>query len=137
MADSTADVQARRISSPDDLNDYLHVTSPKIWMLLVAVVLVIAGLLIWSAQATVESYATGTAQAHNGELTVVFDDAEKAVNVKAGMEMEVGSNICEVLSVGVDEQGNVIASAQTNIPDGAYDVRVGYSTIQVLSMLFN
>ena len=35
-----------RMSSPEQLNDYLKVTSPKIWVLLVAVVLLVAGLLL-------------------------------------------------------------------------------------------
>lgn len=137
MAEVTAEEQTGRISSPEQLNDYLHVTNPKVWMLLVAVTLVIAGLLLWGGFATVESYASGTAIATNGELSVTFDDPEKAANVQAGMEMEVGANTCEVLTVGTDEQGNVVASAQANIPNGTYDVRVGYNTVQVISMLFN
>ena len=128
---------ARRMSSPEQLNDYLKVTNPKIWILLTAVVLLVAGLLVWSCFTTVESYATGTARAVGGELTVVFDNAEKASKVQPGMEMEVGDVKTEVLTVGTDDDGNVVASAQTTIPDGTYDVRVGYSTMQVISMLLN
>ena len=82
--------EARRISSPEQLNDYLKVTSPKIWLLLVAVILLIAGLILWSSFTTIESYATGTAKASGGEVTVTFDDAGKANNVQAGMMLEVG-----------------------------------------------
>ena len=53
------------------------------------------------------------------------------------MEMEVGGMSTEVLTVGTDSDGNIIASAQTNIPDGTYDVRVGYNSAQVISMLLN
>ena len=127
----------RRISSPEQLNDYLKVTSPKIWLLLVAVVLLVVGLLLWSGFTTMESYATGTARAVGGELTVTFDDPGKASKVQAGMEMEVGDVKTEVLSVGTDEDGEYVASAQANIPDGSYDVRVGYKSTQVISMLLN
>ena len=127
----------RSISSPEQLNDYLKVTSPKIWLLLVAVILLIAGLLLWSGFTTNESYATGTARAVGGELTVTFDDAAKAEKVKAGMEMEVGDVHTEVLTIGTGENGELVASAQANIPDGLYSVRVGYNTTQVISMLLN
>lgn len=137
MTGETAEAQAGRISSPEQLNDYLHVTNPKVWMLLVAVALLVAGLLLWSAFATVESYASGTAVATNGELAVTFENAEKASNVKTGMEMEVAGETCTVLSVGTDSNGNVVATAAVNIPNGTYDARVGYNTIQVISMLFN
>ena len=138
MGSATAEVrQGRRMSSPEQLNDYLKVTSPKIWVVLIAVILLIAGLLVWSSFATIESYATGTAIADNGELTVVFDDAKKADRVQPGMELEIGDVKTVVLTVGTDENGDVVASAKTSIPDGAYNVRVGYNSAQVISMLLN
>ena len=128
---------ARRISSPEQLNDYLKVTTPKVWLLLLAVALIIVGLLLWSGFTTIESYATGTAIADGGELTVTFDDAAKADKVQAGMEMEVGDVKAEVLTVGTDADGQLVASAHANIPDGSYEVRVGYNATQVISMLLN
>ena len=127
----------RRISSPEQLNDYLKVTSPKIWVLLSAVILLVAGLLLWSSFTTIESYATGMAQAVGGELVVTFDDPEKASKVQPGMEMEVGDVETEVLAVGTNENGDLIASAHAHIPDGSYKVRVGYKATQVISMLLN
>lgn len=126
-----------RISTPEQLNDYLHVTNPQIWMLLIAVILIVSGLLLWSGFATVESYVNGTANASNGELTVTFEDHDKAANVKAGMQMEVGGETCEILAVGTNEDGATIATAKKAIPDGTYSARVGYSSTQVISMLFN
>jgi hypothetical protein len=125
------------MSSPEQLNDSLRVTNPKVWMLLVAVVLLLVSLLVWSSLTTIESYATGTARAVGGELSVTFDDQDKARKVTPGMEMNVGDVETEILTVGVDGDGNIVASARTTIPDGTYLVRVGYSTTQVLSMLLN
>ena len=128
---------SRRISSPEQLNDYLKVTSPKIWVLLAAVVLLVVGLLLWGSFTTIESYATGTARAVGGDLVATFDDPAKAGKVEPGMEMEVGGVKTEVLTVGTDVAGNLVASARANIPDGSYDVRVGYKSTQVISMLLN
>lgn len=138
MGDGETGTQsARRISSPEQLNDYLKVTNPKIWLLLVAVALLILGLLLWSGFTTIESYATGTARAIGGELTVSFDDPDKASRVQAGMEMEVGDVKTEVLTVGKNDAGEIVASARAIVPDGTYGVRVGYKRTQVLSMLLN
>ena len=138
MSGDIAETQhARSISSPEQLNDYLKVTSPKVWVLLAAIVLLVAGLLLWSGFTTIESYATGTARAVGGELAVLFDDPDKAAKVQPGMEMDVGDVKTEVLTVGMDENGNIVASAHANIPDGSYAVRVGYKTTQVISMLLN
>lgn len=128
---------ARRITSPELLDDYLKVTNPRVWLLLAAVILLFVGLLLWSGFTTIESYATGSARAVGGELTVTFDDPQKASRVQPGMDMEVGDVQTEVLTVGQTADGDIIASAQANIPDGSYAVRVGYNSTQVLSMLFN
>ncbi|MBQ9420511.1 MAG: hypothetical protein IJU30_01970 [Lachnospiraceae bacterium] len=49
-----------QISSPEELNDYLHVTGPSVWLVLTAVILLLAGMLIWSSVASFDSFATGT-----------------------------------------------------------------------------
>ena len=138
MGDERDELQnARRISSPEQLDDYLKVTTPKVWVLLVAVILLVGGLLLWSGFTTIESNVTGTARAVGGELTVTFADPAKAAKVEPGMEMEVGGVKTEVLTIGTDDAGNLVASAHANIPDGSYDVRVGYKSTQVISMLLN
>ena len=131
------DSSARRISSPEQLNDYLKVTSPKVWVLLAAIALLIVGLFVWSSFTTMESYASGTARAVGGELTIAFDDEKKAERVEPGMQIEIGDVKTEVLAVGTDGEGRIIASARANIPDGSYAVRVGYASTQVISMLLN
>ena len=50
-----------RISSPEALNDYLRVTGPAVWLVLSAIILLIAGMLIWSSVASIDSIAAGTA----------------------------------------------------------------------------
>ena len=111
--------------------------SPKIWVLLAAVALLVVGLLLWSGFTTIESYVTGSAHAVGGQLVVTFDDPAKASKVQPGMEMTVGDVKTEVLTIGTDANGGLVASAHANIPDGLYEVRVGYRTTQVLSMLLN
>ena len=79
-----------RVSSPEQLSDYLHVTSPAIWVVLSAVILLLASLFVWSGVTAVESYAAGTAEVRGGVLTLRFDDADKAANVTEGMDVKVG-----------------------------------------------
>lgn len=37
-----------RISSPDKINDYIKTTTPGIWIVLIAVLLILAGTIVWS-----------------------------------------------------------------------------------------
>ena len=126
-----------RVSSPEALQDYLHVTSPAIWAVLAAVVLLLIGLFVWSSVTAVESYAAGEAEVRSGVLTLRFDDAEKAASVEVGMTVRLGDMTTPVLSIGTDEDGNPIAVASVALPDGIYEARVGYRSIQIIKLLFN
>ena len=37
-----------RVSSPEQLNDYIRVTTPSVWIVLLAIVLLLVGMLAWT-----------------------------------------------------------------------------------------
>lgn len=49
-----------RVSSPEELNDYIRVTNPSVWIVLLALVLLLAGMLVWSI------FGRVTVQTENG-----------------------------------------------------------------------
>lgn len=52
-----------RISSPEQLNDYIKVTTPSVWLVLVATIIILVGVLVWSMLGTVEQEkADGTSK---------------------------------------------------------------------------
>lgn len=126
-----------RISSPEALSDYLRVTSPMVWLILAAVILLLAGMLIWSAVASIDSVATGTAQVKDGTMRIYFDDDQIARNVQSGMKVVTGEEENYVVSVGTDDAGRLFASAVTALADGSYPVKVIFRQTQVLRLLFN
>ena len=46
-----------RVSSPEALNDYIRVTTPSVWVVLIALVVLLLGMLAWSIFGTVETHA--------------------------------------------------------------------------------
>lgn len=126
-----------RIQSPEQLNDYLRVTNPSVWVILAAVALILAGALIWGSFAYIDSFVTGTAEVKDGVMTVTFEDEALAKNVKAGMNVTVGDTASAIASVGRASDGSLFAQAQTALADGSYQVKVSYRQTQVLDLLFN
>ena len=126
-----------RVSSPEQLSEYLRVTTPAIWVVLAAVILLLVSLFVWSGVTAVESYATGRAEVRGGVLTMAFDNAEQAGNVEVGMNVQVGSMVTSIRSVGRDADGRLLAVADAALPDGSYEARVGYRKTQIIKMLFN
>ena len=58
---SSDENNAKRISSPEQLNDYLRVTKPAVWIVLVAVAALFVGILVWACFVQIGSSAAGGA----------------------------------------------------------------------------
>ena len=126
-----------RISSPEALDDYLHVTTPSVWLILIAIIMLLVGMLIWSHVATIDSFATGHAQVENGKMYIEFDNEQIARNVQSGMIVTAGETQSKIISVGVDSKGKIFAVAPTELADGYYVVDVLFRQTQVIHLLFN
>ena len=90
-----------RISSPEQLNDYLRVTSPGVWMILSAVVLLLIGVFIWGVFGRIEATTQASVVTENGGSTcIVPQSAIKGVlqyrTVKIdGVEKELVPDVLE------------------------------------------
>lgn len=126
-----------RISSPEQLNDYLHVTSPSVWVILLAVIILLVGVVIWAYATTIESYVEGSGEVKAGVMTIRFSDQSFAKNVETGMSVTAGGSETTVSNVGRDPHGLLFATANTTLADGFYPVRICYRMTQVMRLLFD
>lgn len=46
-----------RVNSPEQLNDYIHVTRPSVWLILGAVTLLLLGVVIWGIFGSIDGAA--------------------------------------------------------------------------------
>ena len=112
-----------RISSPEDLTGYLRVTSPGMWIILAAVIVLLAGLFAWSAVGTLETTVDATAivQDHTAQIVASGQGADE---LEAGMPLRIASQEFVIVSVDYDEYGRATAHAEVPLPDGIYDAAV-------------
>ena len=68
---------AEKLRSPDDLDKFVRVTNPSVWVVLAACVALLAGLLAWGVFGAVTSSVSTTGVAINGKA-MCFLDAEDA-----------------------------------------------------------
>lgn len=125
-----------RISAPDDLSQYLHVTRPSVWFIMGAVILLLCGTLVWANFMSVKSRVLGQARVENKIAAVTFDDQTRAGRIEVGMPAKVGNLETEIDSVGRDAAGRVICACQTDLPDGTYSFEATYKVTKIISFLF-
>ncbi len=112
-----------RISSPEDLTGYLRVTNPGMWIVLAAVIVLLAGIFAWSAVGTLETTvdAAVIVQDHTAQIVA---SGQSAYELEAGMPLRIASQEFVIASVDCDEYGRTTAYAEVQLPDGSYDAAV-------------
>ena len=80
-----------RVSSPEQLNDYIRVSNPSVWMMLAAVVVLLAGVCVWGIFGRLESKILSAGTSENG-IFICYVTEEEAAKVKTGMLVKVNGN---------------------------------------------
>ena len=110
-----------RVSSPDQLTDYLRVTNPGIWVLLAGIVLLLAGVLVWFSIGTLETVIPVKARVEAQRALVI---PEEAGTLAAGMPLRIDSEAYALESIETDEYGRSFGVARVALPDGVYSAEV-------------
>ena len=78
-----------RLKSPEQLNDYIRVANPGVWLVLGAIILLLVGIVIWGVFGTVESTVDTGVLVENGTITCYVGEAD-AARLSSGMEITIG-----------------------------------------------
>ncbi|MGM9644943.1 MAG: hypothetical protein ACI3X1_07640 [Eubacteriales bacterium] len=145
-----------RMSSPEQLNDYIKVTNPGVWMVLSAIVILLIGVCVWGVFGKLETKLTVAAVSQDGQ-TVLYVKEDNLSSVKENMSVYIGDETYKVTSVsaqpvavseGISEYalhlGNLqigewvyIVQINGNIPDGAYKAQIVTDSVSPLYFVFN
>lgn len=107
-----------RISSPEDLTDYLKVTNPGVWVVLAAVIVLLCGIFVWSCVGTLETKEKASVIVEDHSAIVVLTDSNV---LKEGMPLRVSTEEVTIASVYSDEYGRLVGKAEIALPDGTYE----------------
>ena len=145
-----------KMSSPEDLNDYVKVTSSGVWIVIVAIILLLIGAIVWGVTSTLSSGVSCAVIIENGtaKCYILEDLCE---NVKPGMVVKVqgqdyalgaknpepvGFNIMDnayVLHVlDQDDESRVWTyeyNMDMNLEDGMYKGNVALSRISPITFI--
>ena len=98
-----------RLLSPDDLDRYVRVTSPSVWVALLAIVALLAGILAWGIFGAVSTSVSAVGTCVEGRALCLLD-AESVANVHEGDFASVGGRQVTVASVSATPLSRAEAS---------------------------
>ena len=111
-----------KINSPEQLNDYLKVTNPGIWVILAAVITLLIGFIAWASLGKLE--------------TSVWTTENTPVPISAGMKVRIGSEEYSIASMGRDDNGKAVAHIPVQLLDGYYEAKIVVESVSPVTFLF-
>ncbi|MCM1135212.1 MAG: hypothetical protein NC400_06505 [Clostridium sp.] len=91
----------QRISSPEQLDDYIHLSNPGVWMILAAVIVLLAGVCVWGIFGRLDTTIDCVCIADGGKSAVYIKEAQIS-SVKEGMEITVDGQTYAAGAVGAE-----------------------------------
>ena len=143
-----------RISSPEQLTDYIHVTSPAGWMLLGAIIVLLAGICVWGIFGRLDTALTVAAQSRDGAVVLYVKEPDIG-KVKAGLPVRIGENEYRitgwaeapaaltdeayVMHIGGLEPGEWVYTAYIDgtLPEGIYTAEIIVEQVAPLAFVWN
>ncbi len=145
-----------RVSSPEQLNDYIRVSNPGIWMILAAIVVLLVGAIVWGVVGRLDTTISTVAVAENGDVTIYVKEADVA-SIENGMTVRIGDKegtVTEIASspVAVDDTfsdyalhvGNLVSGewvfavkVSGDFTDGVHSAEVVIESVSPISFVLN
>ncbi len=145
-----------RISSPEELDGYLKVVNPGIWIVLGTIIVLLMGFIVVCTVGTVEDKDNVVAFVSNNEVTVYLNDQqtdkltedsvlriegnEQSITKSEGVPMCIDDKFDEYKIYYVKAQkGDWVTEYKgscNNLKDGMYDATVLYESFKPVNLLF-
>ena len=77
-----------KVSSPEQLNEYIRVANPGVWMVLAAIVILLAGVVVWGFIGHLDTTLDTAVVCENGEAVIYVKEAD-AEKIAVGMTVRV------------------------------------------------
>lgn len=87
-----------RVSDPEQLNDYIRVTNPGVWMVMCAVILLLTGVCVWGVFGQLDTTVTVAAVTENHQ-TVCYIKETDLDSLDTGMQVMIGEATYQIRDI--------------------------------------
>lgn len=144
-----------KINSPESLNEYIKVTNPSVWIILVGVILLIIGALVFGTIGKIDTNINSAVEVSGGIATLYIGE-EDIDKVKPDMTVKIDGTDYKIMSIasrpleasGIDSfvlhKGNLEESEwlypitlEGVIEDGVYNASITIERVSPISYILN
>ena len=121
-----------RISSPEQLNDYIKVSNPSVWLIISAMLILMVAFSVWAFSGNITSEVSGegvfmsTSQG-TVDSVVCYVDVHQAQKISEGMEVRIYNNFKQM-----EAYVNGSVAKISNVPVKKEDILNNYSNEHIV-----
>ena len=127
-----------KVKSPENLDDYIKVSNPGVWLLLVCVIILLAGACVWGIFGHIDSTVPTVVSVENGEVSCRIAP-EDVSSVRVGLIVRFADTETLITDMEKDGEGAYICTlfAKDAHVDGFYDGVVVVESYKPMSFVLN
>lgn len=127
-----------KVKSPENLDDYIRVSNPGVWLLLISVIVLLAGACVWGVFGHIDSTVPTVVRVENGEVScrIASDDI---TSVRVGLVVRFADTetiITDMEKDGEDAYKCTLLAKDAHV-DGFYDGVVVIESYRPMSFILN
>lgn len=120
MSDLFRKKSMEKVNSPEQLNDYIRVSNPSVWMVLAAVIVLLAGVCVWGVFGHLDTTVDTVGVCLDGTVTCYINEADIS-DINEGTPVSVGGTeltVSEIAAFPVSFSSLLVDSDGTPVPSG-------------------
>ncbi len=126
-----------KVKSPENLDDYIRVSNPGVWLLLISVIVLLAGVCVWGIYGRIDSTISTTVQVENGTASC-FVSGENMSSVKTGLTVRFDDKEAVITEISKADNGYVCNLSLDSAPyDGFYEGKIIVTSYSPISFVLN
>lgn len=127
-----------KVKNPENLDDYIRVSNPGVWILLISIIVLLVGACVWGIFGHIDSTAVTTVRVENGTVTCYVADKDIS-SVYEGMTVWFDGFEAVIDEIDKMEESEYVCTLQSNrtIPDGFYEGKIVIKSVNPLSFVLN
>ena len=130
----------KRVSSPEQLNDYVKVSAPVVWLVLIGIAVLLIGVFVWGIFGHLETVgeADGVCE---GDVVACYVTADDANRLSVGDSVSIAGQEYQIEEIGTIEKVSGVSVCRlvisADLPEGNYIVRIPVERIHPVSFVIN
>lgn len=125
-----------QLKSPESLNDYIRVSNPGVWILLVSIIVLLAGACVWGFFGRIDSTTAVELQVENGIIICYLDENEIS-DAEVGMLVKFAGREGTIAEIG--EKKDIwypcLITTEQQTEDGVYEGELVLKRIKPASLI--